>query len=85
MVLDVAQNVNDEKAVQRFACALLMPVETVQTKIGARRKRVNWEKLFHLKRIFGMSMQAIVYCCNEIGIFSNTLYRKFFKEFTRHG
>lgn len=84
MVLDVAQNVDDEKAVQRFACALLMPVETVQTKIGVRRRRVSWKELFHLERIFGVRVQAIVYRCNEVGIFSDTLYRKFFNEFTRH-
>ena len=85
IVLDVVQNVDDEKAVQRFAGAFLMPVETLQTKIGVRRKSVSWEKLFNLKRIFGVSVQAIVYRCNEIGIFSNALFRQFFEEFKRRG
>ena len=85
MVLDVAQNVDGEKAAQRFAGAFLMPAETLQAKIGAHRKAVSWDELFDLKRIFGVSVQALVYRCREIGIFSNALFRQFFEEFTRRG
>ena len=85
MVLDVAQNVDDEKAAQRFAGAFLMPAETLRAKVGSHRKSVSWEELFVLKRIFGVSVQALVYRCKEIGIFSNALLRQFFDEFTRRG
>lgn len=85
MVLDVAQNVAEEKAAQRFAGAFLMPAETLQAKIGIRRKSVSWDELFDLKRIFGVSVQALVYRCREIDIFSNALFRQFFEEFTRLG
>ena len=85
MVLDVAQNVDDEKAAQRFAGAFLMPAETLQAKIGVRRKSMSWDELFDLKRIFGVSVQALVYRCRETGIFSNVLFRQFFEEFKRRG
>lgn len=85
MVLDVARNVDPEKAAQRFAGAFLMPAETLRAKIGVRRKAVSWDELFELKRIFGVSVQALVYRCREIDIFSNALFRQCFEEFKRRG
>ena len=85
MVLDVAQNVDGKRAAQRFAGAFLMPTETLQSKIGVRRKSMSWDELFDLKRIFGVNVQALVYRCKKIGVFSNALFRQFFEEFTRRG
>ena len=85
MVLDVAQNVDGERAAQRFAGAFLMPAKTLQAKIGVRRKAVSWDELFDLKRIFGVNVQTLVYRCKKIGVFSNALFRQFFEEFTRRG
>ena len=85
MVLEVALKVDGEKAAHRFAGAFLMPAERLRAEIGRRRKSIGWSELFELKRIFGVSVQALTYRCKELGIFSNALFRRLFDEFTRRG
>ena len=85
MVLDVHPKVNEEKAAHRFAGAFLMPAETLRVEIGKRRKSMGWSELFDLKRIFGVSVQALTYRCKDLGIFTTTLFKALFDEFDRQG
>ena len=85
MVLDVARRIDDEKAAHRFAGAFLMPAETLRMEIGKRRKSVSLSELFDLKRIFGVSVQALAYRCKDLGIFGDALFRRLFDEFSRQG
>ena len=85
MVLDVAPKIDDEKAAHRFAGAFLMPAETLRVEIGKRRKSMGWSELFDLKRLFGVSVQALTYRCKDLGIFGNPLFRRLFNEFARRG
>ena len=85
MIMDVASKVDDEKAAHRFAGAFLMPAVTLRTEIGKRRKSMGWSELFDLKRIFGVSVQALTYRCKDLGIFSQSLFQLLFEEFSRRG
>ena len=85
MVLDVFPKLNEEKAAHRFAGAFLMPAETIRAEIGKHRKSMGWGELFELKRVFGVSVQALTYRCKDLGIFSNNLFRSLFDEFARRG
>ena len=85
MVLDIARQVDDEKAAHRFAGAFLMPADTLRAEAGRHRTSMGWSELFDLKRIFGVSVQALTYRCKDLGIFGNALFRQLFDEFTRHG
>ena len=85
MVLDVSPRLNEEKAAHRFAGAFLMPAETLRAEIGKRRKSMGWSELFELKRIFGVSVQALTYRCKDLGIFSDGLFRLLFDEYSRRG
>ena len=85
MVLDVAPKVREEKAAHRFAGAFLMPAETLRAEIGKHRQAMGWSELFDLKRIFGVSVQALTYRCKDLGIFGNTLFRLLFDEFSQRG
>ena len=85
MVLDAAPKVGEEKAAHRFAGGFLMPAESLRAEIGKHRKSIGWSELFDLKRIFGVSVQALTYRCKDLGIFSNTLFRQLFEEFSRLG
>ena len=85
MVLDVAPKIDDEKAAHRFAGAFLMPAETLRVEIGKRRNSMGWRELFDLKRLFGVSVQALTYRCKDLGIFDNPLFRLLFDEFARRG
>ena len=85
MTLETAPKIDDEKAAHRFAGAFLMPAETLRAEIGKRRKSMGWGELFDLKRIFGVSVQALTYRCKDLGVFGAPLVRLLFDEFTRRG
>ena len=85
MILSVAPKVDEEKAAYRFAGAFLMPAETLRSEIGKRRKSMGWSELFDLKQIFRVSVQALTYRCKDLGIFSQSLFRLLFEEFSRRG
>ena len=85
MVLGAAPKIDEEKAAHRFAGAFLMPAETLRSKVGKHRKSMGWGELFELKRIFGVSVQALTYRCKDLGIFGVPVVRKLFDEFDRRG
>ena len=85
MVMDVANGLDREKAAPQFAGAFLMPAEALRAEIGKRRTAIDWEELFELKQLFGVSVQAIAYRCNDLGIFSEATFRRLSKDFGRFG
>ena len=85
MVLDPAPKIDEEKAAHRFAGAFLMPAEYLRSEIGKHRRSMGWGELFDLKRIFGVSVQALTYRCKDLGIFGAPLVRMLFNEFSRRG
>ena len=85
MALAPAAKIDKEKAAHRFAGAFLIPAERLRFEIGKHRSAVGWGELFDLKRIFGVSVQALTYRCKDLGIFGAPLVRQLFNEFTRRG
>ena len=85
LVLEVAPKVDAEKAAFRFAGAFLMPAEALWAAMGKHRTSIGWEELFDLKQLFGVSVQALTYRCKDLRIFSETLYRRLFKDISQFG
>lgn len=85
LVLDVSKKVDEERTAYRFGGAFLMPAEVLWAAIGKHRTSVGWRELFVLKRLFGVSVQALTYRCKDLGIFSESLVRRLFREFSRLG
>ena len=85
LVMEVAARVDEEKAAHRFAGAFLMPADALWAEIGKHRTSIGWGELFELKQLFGTSVQAITYRCKDLGIFSETLFRRLFNDFNRLG
>ena len=85
LVMEVAARLNEETAANRFAGAFLMPADALWAKIGKRRTSVSLGELLELKQVFGTSVQAITYRCKDLGIFSESLFRRLFDAFTRLG
>ena len=85
LVMEVATKVDEEKAANRFARAFLMPANALWAAIGKHRTSIGWGELFELKQLFGTSVQAITYRCKDLGIFSDTLFRRLFNDFNRFG
>lgn len=85
LVMDVAKDVEEEKAAHRFAGAFLMPAEALRSEIGKHRTSISWGELFDLKQRFNASVQAITYRCRDLGIFSEGLFRDLFRAFGEYG
>ena len=85
MALEIASRVDAEKAAHRFAGAFLMPREAIWAEIGKHRRSIGWSELFGLKRIFGVSVQALAVRCRDLGIFNPALVQHLFREFSRFG
>ena len=60
-----------------------MPAEALWHEVGRRRKSVSIGELLELKRLFGVSVQALTYRCRDLGIFSQALYDRLFDAFKR--
>ena len=85
MVLAVSPRIDREKAAHRFAGAFVMPAEALWHEVGKRRKSVSIGELLELKRLFGVSVQALTCRCRDLGIFSQALYDRLFDAFKRAG
>ena len=85
MVLETGSRVDEEKAAHRFAGAFLMPAEMLRAEVGKFRSSMGWCELFELKRLFGVSVQALTYRCKELGIFNKSAFENLFDEFKRRG
>ena len=85
IVLHAASGVDAEKTAHRFAGAFLMPAEALWAEMGAHRSSIGWSELFDLKRLFGVSVQALVVRCRDLGIFDAKLCQRLFRDFSRFG
>ena len=85
LLLETADDLDREKALKRFAGALLMPTETLWAKMGKHRTAIGWPELFELKALFGVSVQALTDRCKALGIFSDGLFRSLCREFAIRG
>ena len=85
LVMEVVARVDEEKVAHRFAGAFLMPADALWAEIGKHRTSIGWGELFELKQLFGTSVQAITYRCKDLGIFSDTLFRRLFNDFNHLG
>ena len=85
LVLDFGPKVDDEDAAHHFAGAFLMPAEAIRTTIGKRRTSIGWSELFDVKRLFGVSVQALTYRCKHLGIFGHVMSQRLFDDFARFG
>ena len=85
LVLDVSPGIDEEKVAHRFAGAFLMPEEVMWAEIGKHRTALGWAELFKLKLMLGVSVQAITYRCNDLGIISQTLKDRMYSVFEEIG
>jgi len=85
LVLQVAPQLDSEKAAHRFAAAFLMPAEAMWNEVGKHRTHISLAELVRLKEIFGASCQAITYRCKDLGIIGQPLYEALFGVFKKKG
>ena len=71
----LAQDLDEEKACNRFAGAFLFPRESVRQKLGGHRNAIELKELGLLKEEFGLSMAGILYRARDLDIISHA-YRE---------
>lgn len=68
-----------ERACHNFAAAVLVPKEMLIKELGAKRSRVTLSELVHLKRYYGISVQAVEMRSHKLGIISDASHRAFWQ------
>ncbi len=62
-----------------------MPAEALRLEVGKRRSGGGLGELLALKRVFGVSVQALTHRCRDLDIIGAATYRALFNEFGRLG
>lgn len=81
LILDCEQELNEEKAANRFAGAFLAPAESAVFELGRYRSDLDERELHHLKHKYGMSMQAWIYRAKDLNIISRDTFERLNKKF----
>ena len=76
---------DEEKACDRFAGALLLPKNRIIGLLGAERRRIEVVELHVLKHQYGMSMQAVLRRAADLHIISQSAYKMMCIEFNKRG
>lgn len=87
LTLEVAEGaaLDEEKAAQGFASALLMPRALMFETLGRKRSNLHIEELLGWKDFFGCSMQAILYRAKTLEIISETYFREWMVQISTRG
>lgn len=65
---------DQEKAADRFAGAFLMAKEMVHRLLGEHRKSISLGELAELKKVFKVSIAALVVRCSQLGVIAKATY-----------
>jgi Zn-dependent peptidase ImmA (M78 family)/DNA-binding XRE family transcriptional regulator len=81
----LSNQLNEEKACNRFAGAFLLPKETVIQEMGKNRTSIEWRELFLLKEEFKLSMYSICYRLKDVGIIKESYFNSLVFHFNQKG
>ncbi|RJX22207.1 MAG: helix-turn-helix domain-containing protein [Desulforudis sp.] len=85
IVMDPCENVDPEKASNRFAGAFLVPAEAARRELGLCRRGIHSYELHLLKHKYGLSMQAWIHRAAELGIVADGVARSLLHLFRSEG
>jgi Zn-dependent peptidase ImmA (M78 family) len=74
-----------EKAVFRFASALLFPKSRVYEEVGQSRSSFGLDELVLLKKKYGLSIQAMAFRFRDLGIISQSYFSLIFTYINQQG
>lgn len=75
VVLDIAEEVDEEKAAFRFAGAFIAPAAVVFREVGRNRTSIQMKELLLLKKLFGMSIQALLFRLRDLAVITESTYK----------
>lgn len=85
LVLDIAENVDEERAAFRFGAAFLAPAPKIYQEVGEKRALIQLQELFLLKKQFGLSLQALVHRLHDLNVINDSYYQQWFVKFNKLG
>jgi len=83
IVLNVSEDIDEEKVAFRFGAAFLFPKETVYREFGTKRAFVRQEELLLLKKRFGISLQSIIYRLHDLKIINDSHYKEWWRNINK--
>ena len=75
--------INLGRAMNRFACAFLIPGQCLREELGADRQRITHHEIFRLKHIYGVSAAALLIRLGQVGVISESSVNRAFATFAR--
>ena len=87
LVLDeqLAQELDKEKAADRFAGAFLAPKAKVTETLGNRRRSLEVYELYLLKQEFGLSIGGWSYRARDVGVIARSTHSAFWRMLAKKG
>jgi len=70
-------DLDEEKASDRFAGAFLFPKESVINEFGEKRTKITIEELAHIKQKYGISIAGIVFRLRQLEIINESMFKRF--------
>jgi Zn-dependent peptidase ImmA (M78 family) len=85
LVLDIPDDVDEQKAAFRFGAAFLVPGENLLQKVGSKRSFLQVEELLLLKKQFGISLHALLFRLKDLNIINESYYKYWCREINSLG
>ncbi|UZR28040.1 ImmA/IrrE family metallo-endopeptidase [Methylococcus mesophilus] len=83
MVMAIVGEIDEEKACQRFASALLIPKQDLSFEVGQRRHAFGYTEIVQIKRMYGVSTAALVVRLRDLGIIGDGTVQTLFRGIGR--
>ena len=79
----LAEGMDEEKACNHFAGALLLPKQALLQHLGKNRRALEVQELYMLKHEFGISMLAILVRAGQCTVISESLQKQYYMRFNK--
>jgi Zn-dependent peptidase ImmA (M78 family) len=83
--LPLSEDLDEEKACNRFAGAFLLPKEAIIQEMGKIRTSIEWRELFLIKEEYKLSMCSICYRLRDVGIIKESHFNHLIFHFNQKG
>ena len=77
--MDIAKDIDEEKAAFRFAGAFLAPAPTIYNMTGKKREHFQLKELLLLKKTFGISIQSLLFRLKDLEIITPSVFTTWFR------
>lgn len=84
MVMAIDGDLDEEKACQRFASALLMPREDLLAEVGQPRHAFSYAEIIEIKRMYGVSAAALMVRLRDLGVITEGTLQTVFRGIGRN-